>query len=254
MTDYTASELLAVMASREMTEVNTLFAGVGTPLLAAILAQKTFNPNLTIVVEGGSIGPQVVPGLLPISTNEMRISHRAQMVIGITEIFLLTQRGFLEMGFIGGAQIDRFGNVNTTVIGDYAQPKVKLPGSGGANDIASLCRRIILVTTHERRRFVSRVDFITSPGWLDGGETRRKAGLVFGRIERVITNLCVMGFEPESKAMRVEALHPGTTIEEVQDNTGFDLIVPDHLSATVAPEAAEIEMLRAIDIDRRYIS
>lgn len=254
MTDYTASELLAVMASREMTKVNTLFAGVGTPLLAAILAQKTFNPNLTIVVEGGSIGPQVIPGLLPISTNEMRIAHRAQTLIGITDIFLLTQRGFLEMGFIGGAQIDRFGNVNTTVVGDYAQPKVKLPGSGGANDIASLCRRIILVTTHERRRFVSRVDFITSPGWLDGGETRREAGLVFGHIERVITDLCVMGFEPESKAMRVEALHPGIAIEQVKDNTGFDLIVPDHLPVTDAPEAAELEMLRAIDTDRRYIS
>lgn len=253
MTDYTPSELLAVMASREMTEVNTLFAGVGTPLLAAILAQQTFNPGLSIVVEGGSIGPQVIPGLLPISTNEMRVGHRAQMLIGITEIFLLTQRGFLEMGFIGGAQIDRFGNVNTTAVGDYAQPKVKLPGSGGANDIASLCRRIILVTTHERRRFVPRVDFVTSPGWLEGGNSRREAGLIFGTVERVITDLCVMGFEPESKAMRVEALHPEATIEQIQDNTGFDLIMPDELPVTRAPEAAELEMLRAIDTDRRYL-
>ena len=253
MTDYTASELLAVMASREMIEVNTLFAGVGTPLLAAILAQQTFNPSLSIVVEGGSIGPQVIPGLLPISTNEMRVAHRSSMLIGITETFLLTQRGFLEMGFIGGAQIDRFGNVNTTAVGDYAQPKVKLPGSGGANDIASLCRRIILVTTHERRRFVPRVDFITSPGWLEGGNSRREAGLIFGEVERVITDLCVMGFEPESKEMRVEALHPGVTIEQIQDNTGFDLMVPDDLPVTHAPETAELDMLRAIDTDRRYL-
>ena len=134
--EYTSSELLAVHASREMVGVNTIFAGVGIPLLAAMLAKETHLPRLTIVVEGGSIGPEVVPGYLPISTNEMRISHRAQQLVNITDIFLLTQRGFLEVGFIGGAQIDQYGNVNTTVIGDYDNPKVRLPGSGGANDIA----------------------------------------------------------------------------------------------------------------------
>jgi glutaconate CoA-transferase subunit B len=253
MSDYTASEHLAVMTSRQMRDVNTLFAGVGIPLLAAILSKQTFNPGLTIVVEGGSIGPKVIPGRLPISTNEMRIAHQAQMLIGINEIFQLTQRGFLEMGFIGGAQIDPYGNVNTTVVGEYRRPKVKLPGSGGANDIASLCRRVILTTMHERRRFVPQVDFITSPGWLQGGESRRESGLIFGRIERVITNLCFMDFEPGSKRMRLEALHPGVNVEEIQDHTGFDLIIPDDLPETRPPTDAELEALRAIDTDRRFI-
>lgn len=253
MSEYTSSELLAVMASRAMKNVNTLFAGVGTPLVSAVLAKQTFNPGLTIVVEGGSIGPEVIPGRLPISTNEMRIAHRAQAVIGITNIFLLAQRGFLEMGFIGGAQIDRYGNVNTTVVGDYAKPKVKLPGSGGANDIASLCRRVIIVTSHERRRFVPEVDFVTSPGWLDGGDSRREAGLIFGRTERVITDLCILGFDPETKAMGIEALHPGVTVEQVQDHTSFDLLVPEDITTTSNPTAEELGRLRAIDIERRFI-
>lgn len=251
--EYTSSELLAVHASREMVGVNTIFAGVGIPLLAAMLAKETHLPRLTIVVEGGSIGPEVVPGYLPISTNEMRISHRAQQLVNITDIFLLTQRGFLEVGFIGGAQIDQYGNVNTTVIGDYDKPKVRLPGSGGANDIASLCREFIIVTKHEPRRFVSKVDFITSPGYLNGGTSRHDSGLLFGGVRRVITDLAVMGFEPESKRMQLEYLQPGATLEQVVENTGFDLIIPDEIPVTEPPRPDELEHLRRIDIDNRFL-
>src|SRR5207249_9477859 len=132
----------------------TVFAGVRAPLMAAALAQRTHAPTLTMMMEGGILGPSFKPGELPISTNEMRTAYRAQMLPGITDAFLLAQRGFLDVGFIGGAQIDQYGNVNTTVIGEYARPKVRLPGSGGANDIISLCREVILLTVHEPRRFV----------------------------------------------------------------------------------------------------
>ena len=250
---YSNAELLAVTASREMVGVNTIFAGVGIPLLAALLAKHTHLPALTIVVEGGSIGPQVVPGYLPISTNEMRISHRAQQLVSITDIFLLTQRGFLEVGFIGGAQIDKYGNINTTVIGSYDRPKVRLPGSGGANDIASLCRDLIIVTRHERRRFVPKVDFVTSPGFLEGGSSRRDAGLIFGGVRRVITDLGIMGFDEESKAMQLEYLHPGVSVDRVLENTGFDLLVPQEIPLTEPPTLEELEHLRRIDIDRRFL-
>lgn len=251
--DYSEAELLAVMANREMANVNTIFAGVGIPLLAALLAKHTHRPALTIVVEGGSIGPEVIPGYLPVSTNEMRIGHRAQQLVGITDIFLLTQRGFLEVGFIGGAQIDQYGNVNTTAIGSYDKPKVRLPGSGGANDIMSLCREVILVTRHERRRFVPRVDFVTSPGYLTGGTARRDAGLVFGGVSRVITDLAIMGFDVGSRAMKLECLHAGVALDEVVAKTGFDLIIPENIPVTEPPRAEELQHLRQIDIDRRFL-
>jgi len=251
--DYTPTELLGVMASRLMQGTSTIFAGVGIPLLAAILAKRTHTPTLTIMVEGGSIGPQVIPGLLPISTNEMRIAHRAQMLVGISEIFLLTQRGFLEVGFMGGAQIDRFGNVNTTAIGSYERPKVRLPGSGGASDIITLCRRTVLVTMHERRRFVPKVDFVTSPGFLDGGEGRRQSGLIFGGVSSVVTDLGIMGFDDLTKEMRLESLHPGVTLDRVIENTGFELLIPDFVSVTEPPTQGELDELRRLDPDRRYL-
>ena len=157
-----ANELLAVMGSRELKDNTTVFAGVGAPMLASGLAQRMHAPLLTMVIEGGIVGPRWKPGSLPISTNEMRAAYRAQMLPGITEAFLLAQRGFLDVGFIGGAQIDSHGNLNTTAIGgSYDRPKVRLPGSGGANDIISLCRSVIILTVHEKRRFSCTVRMIT---------------------------------------------------------------------------------------------
>ncbi|MFQ5827977.1 MAG: CoA-transferase subunit beta [Candidatus Methylomirabilia bacterium] len=250
---YSSSELLAVMAARQLRGVSTVFAGVGIPLLAAALAQRTHTPALTIVVEGGSIGPEVVPGRLPISTNEMRVAHRAQMLPGITDIFLFAQRGFLDVGFVGGAQIDRYGNLNSTVVGSYDAPKVRLPGSGGADDIISLCHQVMVVTIHERRRFVPRVDFVTSPGFLDGGTSRRKAGLLFGRVSQVVTDLGLMGFDEETKAMRLESLHPGVPVQQVVERTGFELAIPEHVSVTEPPSESELEPLRGLDPDRRLL-
>ena len=201
-----------------------------------------------------TIGPQIKPGRLPISTNEMRAAHRAQMLPGITDTFLFAQRGFLDYGFMGGAQIDQHGNINTSVVGgDYWKPKVRLPGTGGANDIASLCREVIILTAHEKRRFVQKVDFVTSPAWLDGGGSRQRAGLLFGGVSRVVTTLGILGFDPEHQRMRLDALHPGVTVEQVRSNTGFELPLAPEVAVTTPPTADELAMLRALDPERRFL-
>jgi glutaconate CoA-transferase subunit B len=251
---FNAQELLAVIASRELRDDTTVFAGVGVPLLAAALAKQRHAPRLTMVIEGGIIGPEIAPGRLPISTNEMRAAYRATMLPAITDAFLFAQRGFVDVGFMGGAQIDQYGNINTTVIGeDYWKPKVRLPGTGGANDIASLCREVIIVTAHEKRRFVPRVDFVTSPGWLEGDGSRQRAGLLFGGVSRVVTTLGVLGFDPASRRMRIEATHPGVTVDAIRQNTGFELLEAPAIAVTDPPAPDELDMLRALDPDRRFL-
>jgi glutaconate CoA-transferase subunit B len=249
----TANELLAIMGARELRDRRTVFTGVGAPMLASALAQRLHAPHLTIVVEGGIVGPEWKPGWLPISTNEMRAAHRAQMLPGITDVFLMAQRGFLDVGFIGGAQIDRYGNLNTTVIGSYDRPKVRLPGSGGANDIISLCREVIILTAHEPRRFVESVDFVTSPGYLAGGDSRRRSGLLFGGVARVVTTLGLFGFEPGSRRMRLEAVHPGVTVDQVRAHTPFELRVAERVETTAPPSPRELDVLRALDPARQFI-
>jgi glutaconate CoA-transferase subunit B len=253
-TTVTSAELLAVMGARQLRDDTTVFAGVGVPLLAAALAQQHHAPQLTLVIEGGIIGPRIKPGRLPISTNEMRTAYRASMLPGITDAFLLAQRGFLDYGFMGGAQIDAFGNINTSTLGaDYWRPKVRLPGTGGANDIISLCREVIILTAHEKRRFVPKVDFITSPGWLDGDGSRRRAGLLFGGVSRVVTTLGILGFDGESRRMRIEATHPGVSVEQIRENTGFPLEEAATVTVTEPPTDDELAMLRAFDPDRRFL-
>jgi len=175
------------------------------------------------------------------------------MLPGITDTFLFAQRGFLDVGFVGGAQIDRYGNLNSSFVGPRERPKVRLPGSGGANDIISLCRQVMVVTMHERRRFVPQVDFVTSPGFLHGGDSRRKAGLLFGRVSRIVTNLGILGFDEETKAMRLEMLHPGVSVHDVIENTGFELLIPERVGITEPPSEDELALLRRLDPDRRFL-
>jgi glutaconate CoA-transferase, subunit B len=250
---YTDSELLAVMSCRLLEEGQIVFAGVGIPLLAATLAQGLHAPGLTILFEGGTIGPFVVPGELPPSTNEQRCTRRANMLLPITDVLLLLQRGYVDVGFMGGAQIDRYGNLNSSFIGDPDRPRTRLPGTGGGNDIASLANMIVAMK-HEKRRFVEKVDFITSPGFIEGGETRAARGLPAGGMFKVVTHLAILGFDERTKAMRVDALHPGVTAEEVQDNTGFDLVIPEALPTTEPPTQRELEILRHLDPERLYIA
>jgi glutaconate CoA-transferase subunit B len=249
----TAAELLAASASRLLADHKIVFAGVGTPLLASALAKSTHAPHLTIVVEGGVVGLEVLPGRLPISTNEMRAGRRAVMLPSITQTFLYAQRGFFDYGFLGGAQIDPHGNINTSVIGPPDRPRVRLPGSGGACDIITHCREIFIVTMHERRRFVERVDFVTSPAYLGGRDARRRAGLLFGEVTTVITNLGVMRFDSETKRMRLDALQAGVTVDQVRAETGFDLPVAPQLAGVEAPTGEELRILRMLDPDRLFL-
>jgi glutaconate CoA-transferase, subunit B len=249
--NYTASALLAVMASRLLQDGQIVFAGVGVPLLAATLAQRLHAPHLTILFEGGTIGPFIVPGQLPPSTNEQRCTRRANMVLPITDVLLLLQRGYVDVGFMGGAQIDKFGNLNSSFIGDADNPKIRLPGSGGGNDISSLTDMIVAMK-HEKRRFVEKVDFITSPGWLAGGRTRCERGLPQGGMWRVVTDLAVMGFAGDSREMKVLGLNPGVSRDEVQDHTGFRLIFADNVESLAPPRQQELEVLRELDPDELY--
>ncbi|TMS59226.1 3-oxoadipate--succinyl-CoA transferase subunit B [Imbroritus primus] len=251
--NFTAAEILAVMSSRLLKEGQVVFAGVGVPLLAATLAQRLRCPGLTILFEGGVLGPMIEAGKLPPSTNEQRCTKRANMVMSSTEVLLLLQRGHVDVGFMGGAQIDKFGNLNSSYIGDPANPKTRLPGTGGGNDIASLTNMIVAMK-HERRRFVEKVDFITSPGWIEGGTSRADRGLPAGGMFRVVTDLGIFGFDEETRAMKIVALHPGVTVEQVQDNTGFKMLHDKEIAVTGAPTERELAELRAIDPDRLYIA
>ena len=250
---YSASEMLSVMSGRLLTDGQTVFAGVGIPLLAATLAQRIHGPGITILFEGGTLGPFVVPGELPASTNEQRCTRRANMLLSITDVLLLLQRGYVDVGFMGGAQIDRYGNLNSSFIGSPENPSVRLPGTGGGNDISSLTQMIVAIK-HEKRRFVEKVDFVTSPGFLTGNSTRHDTGLISGGMYRVVTDLAIMEFDEKTKSMKVQALHPGVTAEEVRDNTGFDILIDKDVSITKAPTDEELSVLRHLDPDRVYIA
>ncbi len=248
---HTASEILAILASRQLTDGQVVFAGIGTPLLAATLAQRLRAPGLTILFEGGVVGAFVEPGKLPPSTNDQRCTKRANMVLGSADVLLLLQRGYVDVGFMGGAQIDQFGNLNSSYIGDPAAPKTRLPGTGGGNDISSLTNMIVAMK-HEKRRFVEKVDFITSPGFLRGGTSRAESGLPSGGMFRVITELAVFGFDEESRRMKVLALNPGVSREEVQDNTGFKLVFDEKIAVTEPPTEHELTTLRMLDPERLF--
>jgi glutaconate CoA-transferase subunit B len=254
MTDsaYNSAELVTVMSARALEDGKIVFGGAGIPLLACILAQKTHAPKLTILFEGGVIGPHVEAGKLPPSTNEQRCARRANMLLSITDVLLLQQRGYVDYGFLGGAQIDRFGNLNSSFIGNPEKPKVRLPGTGGANDIASLASKVLVAMHHERKRFVEKVDFVTTPGYLQGGDSRQETGLTIGGVYQVITHLGIFGFDEESRSMRIEALHRGASMAEVRERTGFELIVPDDIGETQAPTEEELRILRELDPDRKY--
>ena len=173
------------------------------------------------------------------------------MVLGSTDVLLLLQRGYVDVGFMGGAQIDQHGNLNSSLIGSPQRPVTRLPGTGGGNDIASLTQMIVAMK-HEKRRFVERVDFITSPGFLAGGESRRDSGLIAGGMSRVVTDLGLFGFEDHSKRMTLLALHPGATVAQVQENTGFEIPIGTDLQATDPPTEAELAVLRHLDPERLY--
>jgi len=236
-----------------MEDRTSAFIGTGIPMLAAALAKKTHAPELAAVFEFGGIGSPLE--LLPLAVGGSRTFYKALAAMSICDVMEAAQRGLIEYGFLGGAQIDMYGNLNSTVIGDHDRPKVRFPGSGGANDIGSLCWKTISIMRHDRRRFVEKVDFITTPGYLSGPGAREKAGLPAGTGPyRVVTDLALLGFDETSRWMKLLAVNPGVTVEQVKENTGFELIIPDKVEENAPPSPEELRLLREkIDPGRLYI-
>jgi len=243
---YTATELLACVAARLLEDKKSVFVGTGLPMIAALLAQRTHAPNLLIIFEAGGVGPQVP--VLPISVGEARTFHRAVAASSMHDVMSACQAGYVDYGFLGAAMIDAYGNINTTVIGDWAHPTARLPGSGGANDIGSLCHRTIIMMRQDKRRFVNKVDFVTTPGYLDGPGARERAGLPERTGPyRVITQLGVYSFDETTKRLTLVALHPGVTLEDIKTNSAMEILVPARVETTTPPTAEEQRLLHEID-------
>lgn len=252
--NYNEVEFLICLAASLMEDGTTAFVGTGIPMLAAALAKKTHAPNLVAIFEFGGTGATLEK--LPLAVGESRTFYRAVAASGICDIMETAQRGFIEYGFLGAAQIDMYGNLNTTVIGNYWPPKVRLPGSGGANDVGSHCwKNIIIIRQHDPKRFVPKVDFITTPGYLTGPGAREKAGLPPNTGPyRVVTNLGLMDFEPQTKRMRLIAVNPGVNVEKVIANTGFELLLADKIAVNPEPTENQLRILREeIDPEHYYI-
>lgn len=253
MSEYSKTELMICVAARLFEDGATAFIGTGIPMLAAMLASKTTAPSLVPVFEFGGQG--AIMEELPRAVGEARTFHKGVSASGICEAMETAQRGFIDYGFLGGAQIDPYGNLNSTVIGDHDHPKARLPGSGGGNDVGSHCWRTIAIMQHDARRFVPKLDFLTTPGFLNGPGAREKAGLPrnTGPLY-VVSTLALMDFEPGTCRMRLKALHPGVSVAEVVASTGFELAIPAEIAANAPPSAEELRLLRdEIDPERLYI-
>jgi glutaconate CoA-transferase subunit B len=252
MADYNTMEMMICAAARNLEDGKAVAVGTGAPCAATMLAQKAHSPNLVIIFEAGGIAP-LLP-TMPISVGDSRTFYKAVMASGMCDVMETIQRGMVDYCFLGGAQIDMYGNLNSTVIGDWAKPKVRFPGSGGANDFGSLSWKIMVITPQDARRFVGRVDFVTTPGYLDGPGAREKAGLPANTgPHKVITNMAVMGYDPDTKRMRVESIHKGFTLDDVQENTGFELLTAPDVVETPEPTPEELRILREEVDPNRYI-
>jgi len=240
--EHTASELMTVNAARLLRDGDVVFVGVGLPNLACNLARRTHAPNLVMIYEAGVIGAR--PARLPLSIGDPTLVSGALSVCSMYDIFTLyLQRGNVDVGFLGGAQIDKFGNINATVIGPYDHPKVRLPGSGGSQEIAAWANRCYIITPHQKRRFPEKVDFRTSAGFLSGKTERQAAGVRGGGPQAVVTDLGIL--EPdENGELILTALHPGVAVEQAVANTGWALRVSDQLRITELPGEEELQILR----------
>jgi acyl CoA:acetate/3-ketoacid CoA transferase beta subunit len=243
---YNTTELMACVASRVLENGKSIFVGTGLPIIATMLAQKLHAPNLLVVFEAGGIGPKLPT--IPISVGDSRTFYKGVMAASMDYTMAMAQLGLVDYGFLGAAQIDKYGNLNTTVIGDHESPKVRLPGSGGANDLGSLCHRTITLMRHDKLRFVNKLDYLTTPGYLTGPGAREEAGLPAETGPyRVISQLGVMGFDKDSKVMKLLQVHPGVTVDNVIQNTSFKMLIGD-VKETKAPTNEELRILRE-DID-----
>lgn len=251
--DYSREELMVIEATRQLRDGDIVFVGTGLPMLATTLAQRTHAPNVVMVIESGVIAPQVRP--TPISVSDPKAMYRAMKLGTLREVLgCLLQRGLVDVGFIGGAQIDRYANINSTQIGPPGAMRRRLPGSGGANDMASHCRRLLIITHHERRRFPQRCDYITSPGFLDGPGGRQRAGLNPDFAVTVVTDLAVMENDPETCALRIVRLMPGIAVDDVLAETGFRPDTVSDVQEVDPPAPGVLRVLREeVDPARVYL-
>jgi len=243
---WSADEMMTIAAARSLTDRSACFVGIGLPSTAANLARRTHAPDLVLVYESGTLGSK--PDRLPLSIGDGMLAETADAVISVPEVFSYwLQPGRIDVGFLSAAQIDRYANINTTVIGaDYHNPKVRLPGAGGAPEIAASCREVIVVVRQSKRTFVERVDFVTSVGYGRGPGDRERLGLRGRGPVRVITDLGILEPNSATCALTLVAVHPGVSVDRVRENIGWDLAVSPHLTTTSPPTEAELGALRGL--------
>ncbi|MDN5698086.1 MAG: CoA-transferase subunit beta [Rubrobacter sp.] len=240
---YTTDEMMSIAASRYLSDGVVCFVGIGLPSEAANLARATHAPECHLIYESGTIGAK--PEVLPLSIGDGELAERADSVVSVPEIFnYWLQAGRVDVGFLGAAQIDRYANINTTVVGEYQNPKVRLPGAGGAPEIAASAKEVIVVLRQRPRAFVEELDFVTSVGYAEGGDSRNRLGYQGGGPKTIITDLGILTPDPETKELTLTGLHPGATVEQAKEATGWDLAVARELAETAPPTEKELSVLR----------
>lgn len=251
--EYSLAQIMVAAAAREIADNEVVFVGMRLPLLGFLLAKSLHAPNAVGVYELGIIRESLTQE--PILTmGDLPNLRRSHWMADTADTMALLSRGDVDVSFIGGAQVDQFGNLNTTLIGDPEAIKTRLPGSGGACDLACLAKRHIIIMAHQKRRFVEQVDYITSPGYGDGGNWREQVGLRHGGPAAVITTLGVLRFDPDSKEMILSSVHPGIALETIQENTGWPLAIASNLQVTPPPDADELAMIRRFDPHKYWTS
>ena len=242
---YTSDEMMAIEASRRLADGDVCFVGIGLPSTAANLARRTHAPDCVLIYESGTIGAK--PQELPLSIGDGELCETALTTVSVPEMFRYwLQGGRIKVGFLGGAQIDKYANLNTTVVGPYDRPKVRLPGGGGAPEIATSCGEIFIIMAQGKRSFVDRLDFVTSIGHVSGGDSRQKLGVKTKGPTKLITDLALFAPDPETKEMIAVSLHPGVTREQVAENTGWPVRFAAEVAETEPPAAQELEVLREL--------
>jgi len=244
-TRYSSDEMMTIAAARMVRNGAVLFVGIGLPSAAANLALRTHAPDTVLIYESGCIGAK--PAVLPLSIGDGELAETADAVVSVPEMFAYwLQGGKIDLGFLGAAQIDRFANINTTVVGSYTKPKVRLPGAGGAPEIAASCGEVLITLRQNTRAFVEKLDFVTSAGHIDGGRAREKLRLPGKGPTAVITDLGILTPDPDTKELTLTSVHPGVTVEKVVAETGWPLKVASNVTTTEPPTAQELSVLRAL--------
>ncbi len=243
MAEYTPDEMMTVEAARQLQNGTVCFVGIGLPSAAANLARLTHAPEVVLIYESGTIGSK--PDVLPLSIGDGELAETAMTVVSVPEMFRYwLQGGRIDVGFLAAAQLDKYGNINTTVVGDYNKPTVRLPGAGGASEIATSAKEVFIMLRQSKRAFVEKIDFVTSVGFYEGGNSRDKFHIPGKGPTRVITDLGIMTPDPVSKELTLTSIHPGVTVDQVKAATGWALKVADQLAMTPVPTASELAVLR----------